>query len=114
MAFVAIQGKILAGVVRSWIDPDSIKAEFSVLVGDDYAGQRLGFILMDKMIDYLTHERGVLQLIGSVLPNNHPMLKLAKRLGFSIEENSKEGFVELVLNLNEPKHSWQQKRLYVM
>lgn len=114
MAFVAIQGKVLAGVVRSWIDPDSIKAEFSVLVGDDYAGQRLGFILMEKMIDYLTHERGVLQLIGSVLPNNHPMLKLAKRLGFSIEENSKEGFVELVLNLNEPKHSWQQKRLYVM
>lgn len=114
MAFVAIQGKTLAGVVRVWIDPDSIKAEFSVLVGDEFAGQRIGFMLMEKMIRYLTHIRGVLQLVGSVLPNNQPMLKLAKRLGFSIEENSEDGLIELILNLNKPKHSWQQKRLYVM
>lgn len=113
MAFVALKGNILAGVVRAWIDPDSIRAEFSVLVGDEFAGQRLGFILMEKMINYLTHERGVLQLIGSVLPNNQPMLKLSKRLGFSIKENGRDGFVELILNLNDPRHSWQQKRLSV-
>jgi acetyltransferase len=114
MAFVAIQGKTLAGVVRAWIDPDSIKAEFSVLVGDEFAGQRVGYILMEKMIRYLTEDRGVLQLIGSVLPNNNPMLKLAKRLGFSTQENGEDGLTELILNLNKPKYSWQQKRLYVM
>lgn len=114
MAFVAFHEKNLAGVVRSWIDPDSITAEFSVLIGDGYAGQQLGFILMQKMIDYLAHDRGVLQLIGSVLPNNHPMLKLARRLGFSEKDNTKEGIVELVLNLNPAKHSWQHKRLYVL
>lgn len=114
MAFVAFQDKNLAGVVRSWIDPDSITAEFSVLIGDDYAGQQLGFILMQKMIDYLARNRGVLQLIGSVLPNNHPMLKLARRLGFSERDNAKEGIVEIALNLNPAKHSWQQKRLYVL
>ncbi len=114
MAFVAFNKKNLAGVVRSWIDPDSITAEFSVLVGEDFAGQQLGYILMKKMIDYLTHHRGVLQLIGSVLPNNYPMLKLAKRLGFSDRENTKEGIVEIVLDLNRAKHNWQQKRLYVL
>lgn len=114
MEFVAFDGKLLAGVVRSWIDPDSITAEFSVLVGDDQVGQRLGFILMEKMIDYLAHQRGVLQLIGSVLTNNQPMLKLARRLGFIEKENSKEGFVEIVLNLNAAKHSWQTKRLYAL
>jgi acetyltransferase len=113
MAFVAFAGKTLAGVVRSWIDPDSITAEFSVLVGDDHAGQQLGFILMQKMIDYLAHQRGVLQLIGSVLVNNYPMLKLARRLGFVEKENAKEGFVEIVLSLNSAKHTWQAKRLYV-
>lgn len=113
MAFVAKANSALAGVVRSWIDPDSITAEFAVLVGDEYAGQQLGYILMKKMIDYLTHRRGVLQLIGSVLPNNYPMLKLAKRLGFSIDQNIKDGFIELVLQLNEPEHEWQRKRLYV-
>lgn len=114
MAFIALHKKKLAGVVRSWIDPDSITAEFSVLIGDNFAGQQLGYILMQKMIDYLAHNRGVLQLIGSVLPNNQPMLKLARRLGFSEKENSNEGIVELVLNLNPAKHDWQEKRLYVL
>ncbi|CCK76059.1 Acyl-CoA synthetase (NDP forming) [Oleispira antarctica RB-8] len=114
MEFVAFDSKIIAGVVRSWIDPDSITAEFSVLVGDDQVGQQLGFILMQKMIDYLAHRRGVLQLVGSVLVNNHPMLKLARRLGFSEKENQKEGFVEIVLNLNPATQSWQTKRLYIL
>lgn len=113
MAFVAFKEKVFAGIVRSWIDPDSITAEFSVLVGDDQVGQQLGFILMQKMIDYLAHHRGVLQLIGSVLSNNYPMLKLARRLGFVERENAKEGFVEIILNLNPAMHSWQLKRLYV-
>lgn len=114
MAFVAMHDKKLAGVVRSWIDPDSITAEFSVLIGEGFAGQQLGFILMQKMIDYLAHNRGVLQLVGSVLPNNNPMLKLARRLGFLEKENSKEGIVEIVLDLNPANHSWQRKRLYVL
>lgn len=113
MAFVAIKRKHIAGVVRVWIDPDSITAEFSVLVGDDFAGERLGFILMSKMIDYLKHNRGVLQLVGSVLPNNYPMLKLARRLNFSEQSNSNEGVVGLVLGLNDPTSIWQQERLYV-
>ena len=114
MAFVAINDKMLAGVVRSWIDPDSITAEFSVLVGDQFAGHQLGYILMSKMINYLTKQRGVLQLIGSVLPNNGPMLRLARRLGFTEKENSKEGVVEIILNLNDAKHSWQRKRMFVL
>jgi len=113
MEFVAFDGKVIVGVVRSWIDPDSITAEFSVLIGDDQAGQHLGSILMQKMIDYLAHQRGVLQLIGSVLSNNHPMLKLARRLGFIERDNKKEGYIEIVLNLNPATHSWQAKRLYV-
>ena len=114
MEFVAFNNKIIAGVVRSWIDPDSITAEFSVLVGDDQVGQQLGFILMQKMIHYLAHQRGVLQLVGSVMVNNYPMLKLARRLGFSEKENQKEGFVEIVLNLNPANQSWQTKRLYIL
>jgi acetyltransferase len=114
MEFVAFNKKMIAGVVRSWIDPDSITAEFSVLVGDDQAGQQLGFILMQKMIGYLTKQRGVLQLIGSVLSNNRAMLKLARRLGFSEKENQKEGLIEIALNLNPATQTWQKKRLYIL
>ena len=114
MAFIALNNKAIAGVVRSWIDPDSITAEFSVVVADHFVGHQLGFILMSKMIDYLAHQRGVLQLTGTVLPNNGPMLRLARRLGFVERENGKEGVVEIILDLNRPKHLWQRKRLYVV
>lgn len=112
MGFVAFHKKVAVGMVSCWIDPDSITAEFSVIIADDQAGQRLGFLLMTKMINYLSIDRGVLQLFGSVMPNNHPMLRLARRLGFSEKENTKDGFIEIVLNLNEPTQSWQAKRLY--
>lgn len=111
MAFIALGDNEMAGVVRSWIDPDGISSEFSIVIGSDYIGHRLGYILMTKMINYLARDREVLRLTGSVLPNNQPMLKLARRLGFSEVENSKGGFIELVLNLNKPKYNWQEERL---
>lgn len=114
MAFVTFSDDELAGVVRVWVDPDNITAEFSVLIGDHFAGQQLGSLLMTRMIEYLKDDRGVLQLLGTVLPNNRPMLTLARRLGFSERENTSEGVVEIVLDLNNPRQEWQKKRMYLL
>ena len=87
MAFIA-SGKNDAGVeetygvVRSWADPDNVSAEFAVIVDDTFRGEGLGTLLMQKMIDY-TRRRGTLELMGTVLPDNRPMQRLAKRLGFT-------------------------------
>jgi acetyltransferase len=111
MAFVALKEGLLFGVVRVWIDPDDVAAEFSVIVDDNSRGERLGHHLMSRIIDYLT-ERGVIQIYGSVLPENGPMLKLAQRLGFTQNMNSAEGVVEVAKSLNPMKYSWQSKRIY--
>ncbi|MEC7546743.1 MAG: GNAT family N-acetyltransferase [Pseudomonadota bacterium] len=113
MAFVATKGSVLFGVVRVWLDPDDVTAEFSVIVDDNSRGERLGFHLMSRIIDYL-RERGVLQIYGSVLPENGPMLKLAERLGFVSKLNSADGIVEVAMKLNKEKYAWQAKRMYPM
>ena len=111
MAFVAWRDGKIFGVVRVWIDPDDVTAEFSVIVDDNSRGERLGFHLMSRIIEYLK-DRGVLQIYGSVLPENGPMLKLARRLGFSNRLNTADGVVEVAMILNSEKYAWQSKRMY--
>lgn len=111
MAFVALRHDDIDGVVRVWIDPDDVTAEFAVIISDHCRGEGLAFRLMSGIVDYLT-QRGVLQIYGTVLPHNRGMLKLADRLGFSQRQNMDEGVVEVGKVLNNHKHNWQRKRLY--
>ncbi len=111
MAFVAEnkEGKIL-GVVRTWTDADKVQSEFSVLIGDKAQGMGLGFRLMNKMIQYCT-DQGTVEMMGTVLADNGPMLKLARKLGFKVVRHLDGDIVEIVLPLNTPKEEWQKQRL---
>jgi len=111
MAFVAEdkESKIL-GVVRTWTDADQVQSEFSVLVGDDAQGIGLGSKLMQKMIRYCKGQ-GVMEMMGTVLADNGPMLKLAKKLGFKVSRRLDADIVEIVLPLNDPSEEWQEIRL---
>lgn len=111
MAFVAWFDGAIYGVVRVWIDPDDVTAEFSVIIDDHCRGERLGHHLMSRIITYLK-ERGVLQIVGTVLPENGPMLRLADKLGFSTRNNAHDGVVELAMELNPKQFDWQGKRMY--
>ncbi|WP_420590990.1 GNAT family N-acetyltransferase [Bacterioplanoides sp.] len=110
MAFVAMRDGKLYGVVRVWIDPDDVTAEYAVIIDDDCRGEGLGHRLMSEIIEYLKN-RGVLQIIGTVLPHNSGMLKLCERLGFSLHTNMEEGVVEVGKNLNPLKYGWQRKKM---
>jgi acetyltransferase len=73
-------------------------------------GEGLGVALMQKMIDYC-RARGTVEMVGNVLPDNIPMLRLAEHLGFETRYNSGEDVVDLMLVLNEPEKDWQRERL---
>ncbi len=87
-----------------------MQSEFSVLVGDEAQGIGLGSKLMQKMIRYCK-EQGVMEMMGTVLADNKPMLKLAKKLGFNVTRHLAGGIVEIILPLNEPGEEWQRLRL---
>lgn len=89
MAFIATVpaaggGEETIGAVRGICDPDNDAAEFGVLVRSDIKGQRLGRILMEKLIRYLS-ANGTRRIVGTVLRENTGMLELARRLGFSVQ-----------------------------
>jgi acetyltransferase len=72
------------GVGRIVIDPERHSAEFALIVRDDMSGKGLGTLLMQRLIAY-ARERGVRELVGDVLPDNHRMLALCRSLGFTVE-----------------------------
>jgi acetyltransferase len=97
------------GTVRAWTDPDNLQCEFAIIISDQMKGERLGWVLMRKIIEYCT-DRGTVEMIGSVLADNKPMLKLAEKLGFSIKYDPEEDVMSLRLPLNEPAE-WQTEML---
>ena len=87
MAFIAVRTLTdgttqTLGVVRAVIDPDNVDAEFAIIVRSDIKGRGLGFLLMRKMIDFLTL-RGTQRMVGSVLRENGAMRELARSTGFA-------------------------------
>ncbi|NHB94144.1 bifunctional acetate--CoA ligase family protein/GNAT family N-acetyltransferase [Photorhabdus cinerea] len=102
MAFVAVHhpknNPEIIGVTRAIADPDNVEAEFAVLVRSDLKGITLGHQLMIKLINY-TREHGIRRLNAITMPENRTMIKLAKKLGFTIDIQFEDGIVNLTLEL---------------
>ena len=81
MAFIASRGGETLGVARVVADPDNIRGEFAVTVRSDLKRHGLGRMLMTCLIDYC-RAQGMTELVGTVLPDNVRMLRLAQELGF--------------------------------
>ncbi|MGL6109489.1 MAG: GNAT family N-acetyltransferase [Rubrivivax sp.] len=104
MAFVAVDTgpdgmERTLGVVRAIADPDNVSAEFGIVIRSDLKGERLGEMLMRRIIDY-QRRHGTKTLQATVLAENTRMLELARRLGF-VQKASDQGegirFIELTL-----------------
>jgi len=81
IARLAADGTAL-GVARFAADPDNRRAEFAVALRSDWKGRGLGYLLMQRIIA-IARQRGIAEIIGDVLHENQPMLKLARALGFA-------------------------------
>ncbi|MEJ7931808.1 acetate--CoA ligase family protein [Ramlibacter sp. AN1015] len=83
MAFVALEEGRIVGEVRAMCDPDNVEAEFAVQVAPAWQGRGLGRLLLSRLIDYL-RGRGTRRLIGSCLPENERMARLARGMGLQV------------------------------
>ncbi len=72
----------LLGSVRITADPDNQKAEFAILLRGDMTGMGFGPMLMRRIID-LARARSIRELVGDVLAENQPMLRLCSAFGFT-------------------------------
>ena len=106
MAFIAAgedaQGaEQTLGVVRTVTDANNHTAEFAVVVRSDLKGERLGWKLLTKMIEYC-RDRGTQVFVGQVLATNRNMLTIADTLGFRIDPADEEGIRTVSLDLSAP------------
>ncbi len=73
----------IIGVSRFITNPDGASCEFSLVVADDYSGRGLGSRLMMSIIES-ARSKGLSEIMGLILVNNAPMLKLMHSLGFTV------------------------------
>ena len=99
MAFIALDeatGQML-GLVRLRDELDEQTAEFAILVRSRLKGHGLGWLLMQRVIDY-AKEKGLRRVFGDVLAENASMLQITAELGFHAEDIG-SGMRRVVLNL---------------
>jgi acetyltransferase len=77
------------GVARYAINPDGDTCEFALVVADSIQGKGLGQKLMVALME-AARSKGLSVIEGEVLSNNHKMLKLMSRLGFTIKTSEED------------------------
>jgi RimJ/RimL family protein N-acetyltransferase len=101
MAFIAFdEAKCeMLGVVRLHLDPDRRGGEFAVIVRSAFKGHGLGWLLMQRMIEY-ARMIGLKRMHGQVLAENTTMLRMCAELGFRIEDDTgAKGIKRVTLDL---------------
>ncbi|MCP4936809.1 MAG: bifunctional acetate--CoA ligase family protein/GNAT family N-acetyltransferase [bacterium] len=96
MAFVAVAHEkdndadkhVQLGVARYVINPDETSCEFAIVVSDNRQHEGIGTRLMKVLMD-AARDHGLTMIEGSVLADNHNMLRLMDELGFT-NKRSKE------------------------
>ena len=79
-----LESEHIVGVSRYVTNPDQTSCEFSLVVADEFSGKGIGSRLMESIID-VARDKGLAEIDGLVLANNPDMLKLVRRLGFTVK-----------------------------
>jgi acetyltransferase len=101
MAFIALDedtGRML-GLVRLKDELDEETSEFAILVRSRLKGHGLGWLLMQRVIDY-AKAKGLRRVYGDVLAENTAMLQMCAELGFR-EQDLGSGMRRVVLDLED-------------
>jgi acetyltransferase len=85
----------ILGVMRISADADGSRAEYAGAVRSDLKGRGFGRLLLEEIIEYC-RRRGIGEVWGEVLAENEPMLRLVRRLGFSVKSDPQDRSVLFV------------------
>ncbi|MBU0628015.1 MAG: bifunctional acetate--CoA ligase family protein/GNAT family N-acetyltransferase [Nanoarchaeota archaeon] len=84
----------MIGVCRLTGDPNNEKAEFAIMLRDDWQSKGLGEIMMDYILD-IAKQKGWKTIYAGVLRSNVKMIKLFQKKGFKLEMIEGEGMYEV-------------------
>jgi len=90
----AADGIDIVGSATFLVANDRTTCEFAINVASEFGGAGLASTLMTALIG-AAKARGLTEMDGYVLAMNQPMLRLARRLGFSIASDPEDGAVRI-------------------
>ena len=73
------------------------KAEFAVLIKDDYQGQGLGRELLQRLLEVAHDEPDIGRVVAYMLPENLGMRRLAEQLSFDLKFEERMVKAEMVI-----------------
>ena len=95
----------MLGVVRLHRDAEAAGGEYAVIVRSALKGRGLGWLLMQRMIEY-ARTLGLKSVHGQVLAENTTMLRMCAELGFQVGDDPHSKGVKVVtLDLAQPAAS---------
>jgi acetyltransferase len=90
----------MLGVARLIRVPGDSRAEFSIVVGDQWQGKGIAAALFQRCLT-IAKEQGIEQVWGIVLPENTRMLALGRKLGFTVNRSTDSREYELKIDLRK-------------
>jgi len=90
----AADGIDIVGSATCLVGNDSAICEFAITVVSEFGGVGLASTLLAALIG-AAKSRGLVEMEGYVLAANQPMLRLARRLGFSVAPDPEDGNVRI-------------------
>jgi len=90
MGLIAEHDDTILGVAHFFADADKRAAEYAISVRSDWHGHGVGYLLMTRLIE-IAAARGIGELFGEVLRENHGMLEMCHALGFSLAPDPADG-----------------------
>ncbi|KPJ74677.1 MAG: CoA-binding protein [Deltaproteobacteria bacterium SG8_13] len=102
----------MLGAARVITDWSQKGGEFSVLVADPWQGKGIGSELLKRCL-FIAGQRGLETVHGVVLSENTQMLRLAKKLGFTIHRVPETNEFDLVIDLQrlDPQELWKKMEM---
>ena len=76
----------IIGVARYAIDATGEACEFAIVIADAWQRRGIGRRMLDKLIE-VARRRGLRRMYGDTLATNDAMLRLLRRLGFSLQRH---------------------------
>ncbi|MFU8795491.1 MAG: GNAT family N-acetyltransferase, partial [Dethiobacteria bacterium] len=89
---------LIAGIAQYCICGDTLSAEASIVVRDDFQGKGIGVELLSYLVTVAKNE-GLHTFTADVLPDNLAVLRLIEKLGLKFDRKWDSGLIHIVIYL---------------
>jgi acyl-CoA hydrolase/RimJ/RimL family protein N-acetyltransferase len=102
MAILAISSSngrdVAAGFAQYYIGENSLSAEISIVVRDDFQSKGIGFELLSYLVS-VAKRQGLHTFTADILPDNLPVFRLIDKLGLKYDRKWDSGLIHIIIYL---------------